>query len=175
MPFPRSIIFIIATLVTGAGFAADAPHRLSESITITGAVEQPLTLSVADLQTLNTQYIEKVDMVCMRGIHWGTKEDLQGVLLRDILEKAQLKAASPRDFRKMVFVAKATDDYKVVFSWGEVFNAAAGDEVMVYYGQGGEPLSEAEGLIALITPTDTRTGPRHVKWLNEIEVVQIAD
>ena len=37
------------------------------------------------------------------------------------------------------------------------------------------PLADDEGRIALISGKDIRTGPRHVKWLQSIEVRKIVD
>jgi hypothetical protein len=37
------------------------------------------------------------------------------------------------------------------------------------------PLGDQEGRIALISAKDTQTGPRHVNWLNGIEVRKIVD
>ena len=38
-----------------------------------------------------------------------------------------------------------------------------------------QPLGDDEGRIAMVSSKDTRTGPRHVKWLQDIEVKKIAD
>ena len=40
---------------------------------------------------------------------------------------------------------------------------------------GGQPLADDEGRIAMVSTKDTRTGPRHVKWLQGIEVRKIVD
>jgi len=146
---------------------------VSTGLAVTGAVVSPKFFSVADLEGLPLQQVAEVDIVCASGVKVGRKENLRGVLLRDIIEEAQLKALTPRDFRKMAVIAKATDRYAVAFSWGELFNSAAGDHVIVYFHKDGGPLGDEEGRIALISTQDTLTGPRHVRWLNEIEVRQL--
>lgn len=175
----KSTLIVLGLL--GAGLAQAAPdlspgptRYVSDSLAVTGAVVHPRTLSIADLEQLPPQQVEAVEMICDNGVSLGTRQNLKGVLLRDILDQAQLKALSPRDFRKMVFIAKATDDYIAVFSWAELFNSDTADQVIVYFRQDGAPLGDEEGRIALIATTDTRTGPRHVRWLNEIEVRPLA-
>jgi len=72
-------------------------------------------------------------------------------------------------------IASATDGYKVVFSWSEIFNSPVGEGVIVFFEKDGKPLADDEGRIALISSRDLRTGPRHVKWLSGIEVRKIVD
>ena len=149
-----------------------APKRsaVSETLAITGAVVHPKTLSVADLERFPPHRIGEFEMICEFGANLGKRENLRGVRLRDILLDAELKALTPKHFRQMAIIARATDGYIAVFSWAELFNSAVGDQVIVYFSKDGRPLDDAEGRIALVSTTDTRTGPRHVRWLNEIEV-----
>ena len=51
----------------------------------------------------------------------------------------------------------------------------AGAQVMVCYERDGAPLSAQDGPLAILAPGDTRTGPRHVKWLQRIEVRVLRD
>jgi hypothetical protein len=88
-----------------------------------------------------------------------------GVLLRDVLERALADALKGRDARRMVFDAIATDGYRAVFSWGELFNGAAGEQALVILVQDGQPLSAYEGPLALRALGDLRPGPRHVRNL----------
>lgn len=49
------------------------------------------------------------------------------MLLRDVLARAGFGAATDRGARTGVVEAVATDGYRAVFSWGELFNASAGE------------------------------------------------
>jgi hypothetical protein len=97
------------------------------------------------------------------------------VRLTDILEKAEILTLGHNDVKKMAIIATASDGYKVVFSWSEIFNSPVGEGVMVFFEKNGLPLADDEGRIALVSSKDTRTGPRHVKWLQDIEVRKIVD
>lgn len=168
----------VLTLVTpsfAASKVADPSAYVTQSITVSGTVENVLTLSVADLRRFPPQQVGTVPLVCQTGANMGKLESLKGVRLRDILEKAVIKAPEHNDVKKMVIIASASDGYKVVFSWTEVFNSALGDGVIVFFEKDAKPLGDDEGRIAMISTQDTRTGPRHVKWLKGIEVRKIVD
>ena len=70
-----------------------------------------------------------------------------------------------RDQRGWVFDAIATDGYRAVFSWGELFNSDAGEQVLVIVAQDGKALDDREGPLALRALADRRPGPRHVRNL----------
>lgn len=153
----------------------DSARFVTENITVSGAVENPLKLSVADLRNFPPQHIGEVSVVCQSGADLGKLQNLKGVLLRDILEKAKIVSQGHNDVKKMAIIAIASDDYKVVFSWSEVFNSPVGEGVVVFFEKDRLPLADDEGRIAMISSKDTRTGPRHVKWLKAIEVRKIVD
>lgn len=94
----------------------------------------------------------------------------RGVLLRDLLDAAGMQDLERRALRRSAIVARATDDYVVLFSWGELFNARLGEHVLVITSVDGKPLLPSEGPYALRSLSDTKSGPRHVKWLRQLEV-----
>ena len=75
----------------------------------------------------------------------------------------------------MAIIATASDGYKAVFSWNELFNSANGQGVIIIYQRDGLPLDEKAGQIALISTRDLATGPRFVKWIKEINVLKVTD
>jgi DMSO/TMAO reductase YedYZ molybdopterin-dependent catalytic subunit len=102
----------------------------------------------------------------------GRKLDmvLRGVRLAALLERAGLAERDRLDWRKTVVVASARDGYRVAFSWPELFNTEGGAQVLVAYERDGAPLADEEGPLALVAPSDIRSGPRRVKWLQRVEV-----
>lgn len=148
---------------------------VTEKITISGAVEHKLQLDVAALRQLPQQRFGETAVVCQSGAERGRLENYQGVLLRDILDKAKILAPGHDDVKKLAIIASASDGYKAVFSWNEIFNSPLGDGVLVFFEKNGQLLGEDEGRIAMVSAKDSRTGPRHVKWLQDIEVRRIAD
>ena len=72
-------------------------------------------------------------------------------------------------------MATASDGYKAIFSWGELFNSRIGRGLLVVFERNGKPIDDSEGRIALLSTEDDRMGPRHVRWLKRIEVRRVAD
>lgn len=88
-----------------------------------------------------------------------------GVLLRDLLQRAGIGGPDDRGARFATFETVATDGYRAYFSWGELFNTALGEQVIVITTQDGRPLDAAAGPLALRSLADLRPGPRHVRNL----------
>jgi len=167
--------WLAAALLIGQAAAAAPkpdPERMSHSVTVSGRVEQALDLSVQDLKGFAPR--AEIALPPRPGVN-AKSAILRGVLLKDLLDKAAAIKQDHNDLKKTVVVAEATDGYAVVFSWSEIFNTAVGAGVIVFIERDGKPLDGGEGWIALISAYDTRTGPRHVKWLKAIEVRKTVD
>jgi len=149
------------------------PSVVASQLVVNGAVQQPLALGAEELREFDQSQIVEVRLP---GRDAGAPASvLKGVRLRAVLERARLKTADHNTVKKLAIIAAASDGYKVVFSWNELFNAELGDSVIVVFERDGKPLAPSEGPLALISGKDIRTGPRHVKWLQSLEVRQIVD
>ena len=93
----------------------------------------------------------------------------QGVRLTELLDRAGLKPGR-RDIRRAIVLLTARDGYQASFSWGELYNSALGDGVIVVVRQSNDELLDTDGLPGLRSLQDTQPGPRHVRWLARIEV-----
>jgi hypothetical protein len=94
----------------------------------------------------------------------------QGVPLKELLDRAGLKPER-HEIRKAVVLLTAKDGYQASFSWGELYNSGLGDGVIVVLREGDDELLDTDGLPALRSLQDLRSGPRHVRWLQRIEVI----
>ncbi len=151
--------------------AGDSLKFLSKQLAVTGEVETPLMLTVDSLKKMNVATITDFTVVCQSGANMKQDSTAKGVLLRDILEKARIKQSGHKD-RNFYIVARATDGYKATFSWAELFNNPTGDNVYVLIEENGRPIVR-QGDMILICRNDIKTGPRHVYWLNSIEVHRV--
>ena len=140
-----------------------------------GNVRAALDLSVEQLRALPAADFRELTLTSQSPAKTAATERLRGVPLKTLLERAVIVAPGRHDLKKTVIVARASDDYAVVFSWNELFNTVIGDGVLVVLERDGQPLGEEEGRIALVSAQDIRRGSRHVRWLNAIEVRKIAD
>lgn len=149
----------------------DSADHMSHSIEVYGDVVNPMKLTLRDLQALPVHEGKAFDVVCQTGTTMSTLKSYKGVLLRDVLDKAELVQGDHKD-RNFYIVAQATDDYMATFSWGELYNNAIGDSTFILFEENGAPIG-ANGEFVLISTMDKKTGPRHVFWLNGIGVQKV--
>jgi DMSO/TMAO reductase YedYZ molybdopterin-dependent catalytic subunit len=159
------------------GDAAAQTATPAVTLAVGGSVERARVWSESDLRTLPLQRVEDVREVRMGG---EAKQDTQarryaGVLLRDVLAATKPVEKERRDLRRSIVVVTASDGYVVVFSWAELFLSPIGDGVLVVLERDGAPLPASEGPLALVSLRDTQPGPRHVKWLQKVELRRVGD
>jgi Oxidoreductase molybdopterin binding domain len=132
-----------------------------------------LRLSVTELAALpQTERVQRRTVAAIDGASQPALEQsvrYSGVLLRDVLARL-VPADNHRAARTLVFEAVATDGYRAVFTWGEIFNSAAGEQVLVISAQDGRALGNEQGPLALRALADLRPGPRHVRNLCGVTV-----
>lgn len=179
---PKGLAALVLWLLMSCSAAdrswADATGRLTTAVTVKGDIEHELVLSVDDLRRLPVQRSD--DTRSRSGpdsASTGTDavRHYTGCLLRDVLDRAGPIEEHRFDKRKSVIVATASDGYRVVFSWSELYLSPIADGALVVYERDGAPLADDEGRIALISLKDTRPGPRHVKWPQTIELRTLSD
>lgn len=149
-----------------------APATPARAVLVKGMVEHSLNFDAAALRTRDPAQIVSLRLPAKNS---GTASEVRGVRLRALLDEAKIVVRDHNTAKKLAIIAGATDGYQVVFSWNELFNTKAGDNVLVLFERDSKPLAASEGPLALIAGDDMRTGPRHVKWLQSIEVRQIVD
>ena len=168
---PRfAAVALVATALAGG---AEAQGPGPTTLAVRGNVENVLTLSIDDLKKLPVQRIEDVRVVRATGSQSTVPEVTRhytGCLLRDVLERAKPVERSRLDLRKSVVIVAASDGYRAIFSWAELYLSPIGDGALVVYERDGAALPADEGPLALVSLKDTRPGPRHVKWLQSIEL-----
>lgn len=152
-----------------------APAGAADDLAVAGDVRRTLSFSVSALRELPAA--AQTSYRASREVAGQARDatEVRGVRLLALLEQAGLAERDRLDWRKAVVVAIARDGYRAVFSWPELSNTAGGAQVMVAYERDGAPLGAQEGPFAIHAPGDIRTGPRHVKWLQRIEVRVLRD
>lgn len=147
--------------------------QVTKTITIEGAVAKTVTINFADLKAYKTISIDSVQILNHKQEYKSTLKGIKGVLLKDIVTKAEFVVNSPKVLSEFYIVCIADDGYKVVFSWNELFNSPTGEHALIVTGINGAPsINQKEGII-LLTPTDTATGRRYVKNVSKITIQQV--
>ena len=145
----------------------------TENFTIEGLVSQSKTISLSDLSGYEVK--QKDSIVITNHLHErkSVLVNVRGVLLKDILATIKLKEENPKLFSEFYFVCIATDNYKVVFSWNELFNTETGNNVIIITEQNGKKAAAESNRIAIISYQDKATGRRYVKSLQKIIVERV--
>ena len=162
-------IFLLTFIFTGLClFAQKENIPTTESFSIEGKVKKEMTVSLADLSSYRSYSIDSIVIKNHLGERKSTLKKVKGVLLKDILEKVEIDSESPKVLSEYYFVCTASDNYKAVFSWNEIFNNDIGSSVYIITSVEGKPASALDSRIALVSPKDKMTGRRYVKGLQKI-------
>ncbi|QNR82750.1 molybdopterin-binding protein [Pedobacter riviphilus] len=152
-------------------FVANAQE--SKQFIIEGKVKKPLTITLDNLSTYKSVNLDSMTIFNHLMQRKNSIKNIKGVLLKDILAKVEIDAVSPKTLSEYYLVFTATDNYKVVYSWNEIFNSPTGNQLMVLSNYDTDPVKTEKGNIAIITPSDFATGRRFVKGLSKISILQV--
>jgi len=150
-----------------------ANAQITKTLIIDGAVAKPVTIKFDELKNYKTVTLDSLTIFNHRMERKSSLKKLKGVLLKDVLAKAEFSVNSPKVLSEFYIVCIADDGYRVVFSWNEIFNSPTGDHALILTEVEGLPtINQKEGII-LVTPTDKATGRRYVKNLSNISIQQV--
>jgi hypothetical protein len=162
---------ILFSIIAIGGISGQKTILPTESFTIEGAVEKPVTITLDSLLAQPVTSLDSVVITNHLGERKSVQKGLKAVSLLPFLEHIHIQAVSPKQLSEFYFVFEAVDGYKVVYSWNELFNSQKGREVYAIIGKEGKSLADLPDRIAIITPTDFMTGRRYVKSLSKIKVL----
>ena len=161
----------IAIALLFFGFTAQAQE--SKQFTIEGKVKNALTVTLADLKQYKSVSLDSMAIFNHLMQRKSSIKNIKGVLLKDILSKIEIDTDSPKKLSEYYLVFTATDNYKVVYSWNEIFNSPTGSQLLVLSSYDTDQAKAEKGNIAIITPSDFATGRRFVKGLSKISILQV--
>ncbi len=163
------VVALIAMLGGSAGAAAQtggqaglAAAPAPVELALTGRIEHPRTLTLADLQALPPTSVE-VAHVGNQGVQ---RAIYTGALLWTLLGAAvPVDEAGPRSRLQHTLLARGRDGYAVALAVGELDPRMAGKQVVIAYARDGSPTPALQ----LVVPGDSHAG-RSVRDLVAIEV-----
>ncbi len=148
--------------------------KAGNAVTVTGRVKHPLILPISELCKMDAEDIQDLPIICGSGDPKGRIANGKGVLLENVIRMAEVIKDEDNDTKKMLIIASASDGYKVVFSWQEIFNTPTGGGVMILVEKNGKSLCAGQGHPELISTQDYFTGSRYVKGVEKIEITLAA-
>jgi hypothetical protein len=164
--------FLICFLLLLSQQALSAQIKLTptDQLSIEGRVKKPMVFSIADLNAFPARSLPDVVITNHIGEKMHTLTGLKGILLKDIVAKAEPDAENPKVLSAYYYVLAAPDNYEIVFSWNELFNSETGNNVYLITEEGGKKMKESNDRISIVTLTDLRTGRRHMSNIQKIIV-----
>ena len=141
------------------------PRAAGTVLTVQLPGQKPQSLGLAALAAWPQTTLTQRQSVASSGSGTTDRAVISGVLLRDVLTASGFASATDRSARTSIVGAVASDGYRAVLSWGELFNSPLGDQAVVISAQDGKPLDAVAGPLALRSLADLRPGPRHVRNL----------
>ena len=166
--------FLLATSIVIVSFLqAQQKTDPTNNFIIEGAVKKGLTISLGDLAAYTSYSIDSIVVTNHLHEKKRTIKNIKAVLLRDILSKVEIDAESPKLLNEFYISCIASDNYKVVFSWNEIFNNELGKAIYIITESDGKAATVADDRIAVVSPTDYTTGRRYIKGLQTIRIERI--
>ena len=133
----------------------------------------PATVSVSDVSG-KTIYLTEGDLSrlppqTLNAIDYGMPTTFEGVLLKDVIAKADLPLGEKfhRTAASYYLVAEGKDGYEAVFSWAELSSTDMGTALYVVTKRDGRPLSAMDGPFQLIVPG------RNDRWVRQLTALKI--
>lgn len=145
----------------------------TNSLQVTGKVANPTTFTLTDLEAFPKTAIKDLTLFNHKGEAKHTLTGIQGVPVKEVLASIKYIYDNPKVLNEFYFVFIASDGYKVVFSWNEIYNTDTGNNLFIVTEMEGKKLKELDQRILSISTTDMKTGRRYIKGLEKIEVRQI--
>ena len=166
------LTFLFCLVIAFSAAGQEKNIAPTDAFTVSGVVEKEITFKIADLASRPSKSIPDVIITNHLGEPRGTAKGLKAILLRDVLTNVTFKSESPKALSEFYLTFIASDGYAVVYSWNEIFNSPTGDNIYLITEKDGKPLAEMSERLLIITPSDFKTGRRHIKGLNKIVVAR---
>ncbi|MES2140906.1 MAG: molybdopterin-binding protein [Bacteroidota bacterium] len=166
-------IFLATTLLISISTFGQRKVDPTDTLRIYGNLKTGLTFTIVDLDTFRTKAVNDIIVTNNQGETKKTVKGLKGFLLKELLATADFQTEKPKELNEFYFIFIASDNYKVVFSWNEIFNTETGNNLYVITEKEGKRIKEMDERILIITSTDFKTGRRYIKGLEKIIVKRI--
>lgn len=165
----KKLWFLIFILVTQNLYSQNNSETMSNEFRISGKVKEEKVISLSDLEKYPTVSLKNVNISCS-----PRREDkaklVKGVLLKNILDSVTYLNDQSKMLNQYYFLFIASDGYKVVFSFNEIYNTEVGNNLYIVTEIDKKQLVEMQNRILMITMKDIKSGSRNVKWLSKIVV-----
>lgn len=167
---------LFLSLLIGVNLFTLSAQRIipaTDSFSVEGKVVKSLVVTLKDLEAIPAVMIKDQIIYNHKGEIKDTLTGLKGVLLKTVLDPVEFMYDKPKELNEFYFVMTASDGYRVVFSWNEIYNTEAGNQFYLITEMEGENIKASDQRIVFISAADSQPGRRYIKGLQKIEVKQV--
>lgn len=165
--------YVFILLLISTTLLAQEAAKSTSAFTVSGQVKAPKTFTFDQLAKFPIHNLGDVVITNHKGDPKGTAKELSGVLLTEILRSMELVAESPKVLSEFYFTCIASDGYKVVFSWNELFNTTVGNSVYIVTSKDHQSMQKQDTNVLMISTQDVHTGRRYLKNLETVLVGRV--
>lgn len=170
MPLPRPFRLPIKVALVVLTLGLAALPTLADPLRILGIGPEAKKITREALTAMGIREVKDSREVNVNGEAKRREIRYGGVSLPALLQKQGIETLDRDNLRAATILVIAKDGYRTSFSWGELFNAPAGESVIVITEENGVPNPAREGDFSLRAFSDLRPGPRHVRDVVEIRI-----
>jgi len=116
----KLISFICVLFLSVTSFCQDTIIP-TDSFTIEGKIKNPAVFSIKNIDALPSQTLGDIATINSSGETKSIRKNVRGVLLRDVLANVKMDVDKHKELLSYYFVLVATDGYKIVLSYNEIF------------------------------------------------------
>ena len=166
----RNLVILWSILLSGVLVAQHKVERTNQ-FSIEGLVDKPAVVDFAAILKYPQVRLGEVTVRNHRGEEKMTAKGVKGVLLKQVIDSSvRIAIRKPKELSELYIVLTASDGYKNVYSWNELFNTVVGDHVYIVTETDGKQIGEMEGAILIVSTADQNAGTRHFKGLKKVEI-----
>ena len=167
------ILILIIAILTNFSVCAQRTIPPTDSLQVTGKIKNPTVYTLADLDTFPKTAIKDQIIYNHNGEVKDTLTGMSGIPLKTLLASILYVYDKPKFLNEFYFVFIASDGYRVVFSWNEIYNTETGNNFFIVTEMEGQKLKDLGQRILFISTADLKTGRRYIKGLEKIDVRQL--
>src|SRR6185295_15772245 len=157
----KKLIIFFSFITITLALSAQKNIETTDRISLEGKVKTKLNFSLKDLDAFPSKHIDSIVIYNHLMEPRKTIRNIRGVLLKDLIDKAGIDNDNAKLLSEFYITCIASDNYKVVYSWNEVFNTANGDSIIIITEADGKKADQFSDRIAMLCAADKATGRRY--------------
>jgi hypothetical protein len=166
-------LFLLILFAFSIGAYAKRDIAESNELKIKGAIKKEYVFTLADIKKFPQVDLGEVPFKNHEGKVKHLVKGVRGVLLKQLLDSVAINVEKPKELSSYYFVFIASDGFKNVYSWNEIYNTEIGNKLYIVTEEEGKDITVMEERIIVLSMGDINTGSRYMRGLTTIDVRKV--